>query len=172
MLQKAVARDAGISQEIERLLGELDVAQRQHDVKSLTELNQRTTTLLDQLNEEYEVRILNTPNEHSGVDRYSTDSEGQRVWVYYVIVEARDVSGQVLTRTIRDAVTRRVERVTRWAEKVPQEVFDRIKADKQADGLLDETLFAVKQRNYQNEEIKLVGADNQPLSRLGQITKW
>ncbi|MBC8115887.1 MAG: hypothetical protein H7062_15990, partial [Candidatus Saccharimonas sp.] len=58
------------------------------------------------------------------------------------------------------------------AERVPQEVYDRIKADKKADGVLNETLFAVKQRGYQNEEMKLVGPDNQPLSRLGQITKW
>lgn len=169
---RAIARDAAIPQEIDRWLGELDVAKQQLDEKSLTDLSQRTTTLLNQLNEDYEVRILSTPNEHSGVDRYSTDSEGRRIWVYYVIVEARDASGQVLTRTILDAVTRRVERVTRWAEKVPQEVFDRIKADKKADGLLDETLFAVKERGYQNEEIKLVGSDNRPLSRLGQITEW
>ncbi len=169
---KAVGRDAGIPQEIERLLGELDVARRQRDVKSLTELNQRTATLLDQLNGEYEVHIVSGPNEKSGIDRYFEDDQGKRIAGYYVIVEARTAAGRVLTRTIRNAEEDELNEVTRWAERVPKEVYDRIKADKKVDGILNETLFAVKQRGYQNEEIKLVGVDNQPLSRLGQITKW
>jgi len=169
---KAVGRDAGIPQEIERLLGELDVAKQQNDEKSLTELRQRTTTLLNQLNESYEVHIVSGPNEKSGIDRYFEDAQGKRVSGYYVIVEARDAGGNPLSRRIRNAETQQIEQVTRWAERVPQEVYDRIKADKKSDGVLNETLFAVKQRGYQGEEIKLVGSDNQPLSRLGQITKW
>lgn len=169
---KAVARDAGIPQEIERLLGELDVAQRQHDVESLTELNRRTTTLLDQLNQDYEVRIVSGANEQSGVDRYLPESQGKGISGFYVIVEARTAAGRVLTRTIRNAEEDQLKEVTRWAERVPKEVYDRIKADKKVDGILNETLFAVKRRGYQNEEIKLVGSDNLPLSRLGQITKW
>jgi hypothetical protein len=169
---KAVGRDAGIPQEIERLLGELDVAKQQNDEKSLTELRQRTTTLLNQLNESYEVHIVSGPNEKSGIDRYFEDAQGKRVSGYYVIVEARDAGGNPLPRRIRNAETQQIEQVTRWAERVPQEVYDRIKADKKSDGVLNETLFAVKQRGYQGEEIKLVGSDNQPLSRLGQITKW
>ena len=169
---RAIARDTAIPQEIERWLGELDVAKQQHDVKSLTEIRQRTTTLLDQLNEAYEVHIVSGPNEKSGIDRYFEDVQGKRVSGYYVIVEVRDPAGQLLTRPIRNVETGQLERATRWAERVPQEVYDRIKADKKNDGILNETLFAVKQRGHQNEEIKLVGPDKQPLSRLGQITKW
>lgn len=169
---RAVARGEGIPQEVERLLGELDVAKQQLDVKSLTELSERTTSLLNQLNEAYEVHIVSGPNEKSGIDRYFEDAQGKRVAGYYVIVEARDANGNSMLRRIRNGETQQVELVTRWAERVPQEVYDRIKADKKADGVLNETLFAVKQRGYQSEEIKLFGSDNQPLSRLGQITKW
>lgn len=172
---RAVARDAEIPQEIDRLLGELDVATQQLDVKSLTELNQRTTTLLNHLNEVYEVyevHIVSGATEKSGIDRYFTDADGKRLSGWYVIVEARDAAGRALTRSIRNTETDQVDRVTRWAERVPQAVYDRIKADKKSDGVLNETLFAVKQRGYQNEEIRLVGPDGKPLSRLGQITKW
>ncbi len=169
---RAVARDASVTQELERLAGELDVARKQFDVKSLTELGQRTTTLLGQLNEAYEVRIVSDPNTKSGIDRYFEDSDGKRVSGHYVIVEARDASGQPITRSIRNSETGRVEPVQRWAERVPKEVYDRIKSDKKVDGVLDENLFSVKQRGFQNDEIKLVGPDGQPLSRLGQITKW
>ena len=169
---RAIAHDAAIPQEIERWLGELDVAKQQHDVTSLTEIRQRTTALLDQLNEAYEVHIVSGPNEKSGIDRDFEDAQGKRVSGYYVIVEVRGSAGQLLTRPIRNVETGQLERATRWAERVPQAVYDRIKADKKNDGVLDETLFAVKQRGLQNEEIKLVGPDQQPLSRLGQITKW
>lgn len=169
---RAVARDAGIPQEIDRLLGELDVAKRQLDMTSLAELSQRTTALLNQLNEAYEVHIVSGANEKSGIDRYYTDADGKRLSGYYVIVEARDASGRSFTRSIRNTETDHLDRVTRWAERVPQVVYDRIKADKKSDGVLNETLFAVKQRGYQGEEIKLVGPDGAPLSRLGQITQW
>lgn len=169
---RSVARESGLTDEIDRLVGELDVAARQADVKSLTDLNQRMTTLLDQLNEAYEVRIVSGANEKSGIDRFQPQDQGGAISGYYVIVEARDASGHVLTRSIPNAEDDRVEQVTRWAERVPKAVYDRIKADKKADGLLDETLFAVKQRGFQNEEVKLVGPDGAPLSRLGQITKW
>ena len=128
--------------------------------------------MLGQLNETYEVRIVSGPNEKSGIDRYFEDEQGKRVSGYYVIVEARDAAGQPITRTIRNAETGKFEPVQRWGERVPKEVFDRIKADKRADAVLDETLFAVKQRGFQQDEIKLVGSDGQPLSSLGQITKW
>ena len=169
---RAVARDASVTQALERLAGELDVARKQFDVKSLTELGQRTTTLLGQLNEAYEVRIVSDPNAKSGVDRFFEDSDGKRVSGHYVIVEARDASGQPVARSIRNSETGRVELVQRWAERVPKEVYDRIKSDKKVDGVLDQKLFSVKQRGFQNDEIKLVGPDDQPLSRLGQITKW
>ena len=168
----AVARDAAVPMEVERFLSELDVAKQQNDEKSLTELSQRTATLLNQLNETYEVHIVSGPNEKSGIDRYFKDSQGKRVSGFYVIVEARDADGSPLPRRIRNGETQQTEQVMRWAEKVPKDVYDRIKADKKVDGILNETLFAVKQRGYQNEETKLVGADKQPLPRLGQITKW
>lgn len=169
---RAVARDASVTQELERLAGELDVARKQFDVKSLAELGQRMTGLLGQLNEAYEVHIVSGPSDKSGIDRYFEDEQGQRLSGYYVIVAARDADGQPVTRSIRNAETGQFEQVPRWAERVPQEVYDRIKSDKQADGVLDETLFAVKQRGFQRDEIKLVGPAGQPLSRLGQITKW
>ncbi|MBC8117406.1 MAG: hypothetical protein H7062_23660, partial [Candidatus Saccharimonas sp.] len=158
---RAVSRDAEIPREVDRLLRELDVMKQQLDVKSLTELSRLTTSLLNQLNEAYEVHIVSRPNEKSGIDRYFEDAEGKRVSGFYVIVEARDGSGNAIPRRVRNGETQQLEQVTRWAERVPQEIYDRIKADKKADGVLNETLFAVKQRGYQNEEMKLVGPDNQ-----------
>ena len=169
---RSVARDVAIPQEVERLLNELDAATKQLDLKSLAGLKQRTTELLSQLNEAYEVHIVSGADTTSGIERDVPESSGTGLTGYYVIVEARDSSGRALTRSIRNADMNRLEQVTRWAERVPKEVYERIQADLKIDGLLDETLFAVKRRGNRQEEIKLIGSDNQPLSQLGQITKW
>ena len=52
----------------------------------------------------------------------------------------RDAAGNPVSVPVENRETRRIERVSRWAEQVPQEVYDRLKADKQADGVLDEVL--------------------------------
>jgi Family of unknown function (DUF6384) len=118
---RAAAREASVTQELERLAGELNLARDQFDVKSLTNLKQHLSGLLGQLNEAYEVHIVSGPNEKSGIDRYFEDEEGKRVSGYYVIVEARDPAGKPLTRRIRNAESGDVESVNRWAERVPVE---------------------------------------------------
>jgi len=172
----AVAREAAIPPEVERTLRELDVAARRFDLKSLTELSRRTTSLLNQLNATYEVHIVSDANESGLFERELSESPEARpnavVTGYYVVVEARDLSGRLLPQEIRGAGADRSERVARWAERVPKEIYDRIQSDRTAKDRLDETLFAVKQRGNREVELRLLGDDGQPLSRLDQLTAW
>ena len=77
-----------------------------------------------------------------------------------------------MRRSIESSETRKTSFIDSWAEQVPKEVYDRIAADKKADGILNETLFSVKKRGFRDEEIRIEGADGKPLTRLGQITEW
>ena len=86
--------------------------------------------------------------------------------------EARGKDSRVIQRKIRNQEKGRSAVVARWAERVPRDVFERLAADKKADGILNETLFAVKREGYLDEEIKLLGEDGQPITRDGQITEW
>lgn len=122
--------------------------------------------------EVYEVRIVSGAERQSGVDRYFTDEQGTRQPAHYVIVEAVTPDGKVLPRKIRNAETGRIETVITWAERVPEAVYERIKADKQRDGVLDEVLFAVKRAGTIELEIVLPGEDGTPIPRGGQITDW
>lgn len=169
---RAVARDAAIPAEIERMLGELDAAARQFDLNSLSALRTRTTNLLNQLNDAYEIRIVGGANETVAIERESSESLEGGATAYYVLVEALDSSGHILPQEIRGAGMERTERVTRWAERVPQEVYERIQTDRAGDGRLGNSLFAVKQRGQREAEIRLLDSDGRPVSRLDQLTTW
>ena len=123
------------------------------------------------LDDVYEVRILADPNEQSGFTRYFEDENGRRP-AYYLIVYAKNEKGQLLRRTIENAETRQTVKVDRWAEQVPKDVYDRIAEDKKSDGILNETLFAVKERGKPNEEIRLDGGNGKPVSRMAQLATW
>jgi hypothetical protein len=101
-----------------------------------------------------------------------TDAEGKRLSGYYLIVEARKSDGTTVRRPVHNSETGRDEEVTTWAERVPEEVYNRLAKDKRDDGILDETTFAVKRRGFPEEEVKMPGSDGRPLTRTAQITAW
>jgi len=126
----------------------------------------------DPRSEVYEVRIVSGADRQSGIDRYFTDEQGTRQPAYYLIVQAVTPDGEILPRRIRNAETGQIETVTTWGERVPAAVYERIKSDKQIDGVLDETPFAVKRAGTTELEIVLPDETNTPISRGGQITDW
>lgn len=127
---------------------------------------------VDPLTEAFEVRIVSGTGQQSGIDRYFTDDAGTRAPAFYVIVQAMTPDGQLLSRPIRNAETGQWETVSTWAERVPADVYERIRADKQADGVLDETLFAVKRPGSIDWDMVLRGPDGQPIARGSQLTRW
>jgi hypothetical protein len=120
----------------------------------------------------YTVGIINRPGEKSAVDRYFTDDAGKRVSGWFVIVEARDARGGEVRVPIENRETGKTQDVSKWGEQVPAEVYERLKADKQADGVLDERAFGEKHRGERRLEVTLKGADGKPITRGGQITQW
>jgi hypothetical protein len=120
------------------------------------------------LDEEYELRIVSRPGEKSGIDRY--DARGRLVG-YYVIVEAVTPDGRVLPRRIRSGETQQTTTATKWGEQVGRSTWDRIAADAQADGVVDDTRFAHKPRGAV-DEVTVWQEDGKPLRRGRQITSW
>ena len=164
---RSLARESSVTDELAQWEGEAKVARENLDTETLTSIETRLSDLTIRLNEVYEVRILADPLKWSGFPRYF---EGQPA--FYLIVYAKNERGEPVRRTIENAETHKTSSVDQWAEQVPKEVYDRIAADKKADGILNETLFSVKRRGYRDEEIRIPGADGKPLQRLGQITEW
>lgn len=168
---RAVAREDAVIEELNLWQKEIDVAREQSNSTTLKSISDRMTQLLNRLESDYEVRISSEPNQRSGFTRYFVENNVKHP-AYYLIVSAKDDQGRLIRRTIRNTEKNQSFDVDQWAEQVPKEVYDRIGGDKKADGILNETLFAVKQRGHRDEEVRIHGADGKPLEKLGQITDW
>ncbi|MCA9234395.1 MAG: hypothetical protein KDA44_02940 [Planctomycetales bacterium] len=167
-----VAADPAIRDEAAALLAAAQVAAEQQDLAQLDQVLAEVDALSAALMQDYTLSIPAGADEQSAIEREWNDEQGTRTSGFYVFVEATDAQGNPVKVPIRNRETGQTERVSRWAEQVPQEVFDRLAADKQADGLLDENTFGAKRRGERELRIELPGAGGQPIERMGQITSW
>lgn len=97
-----------------------------------------------------------------GVWRYSNDDPGIRN--YYLLVQALGTDGQPVPFPIRNEETGVTRPVSVWGERVPQEVYDRVGADKQDNGIIDDEEFGFKRRGFITAERRYPD--------VGQITEW
>lgn len=124
--------------------------------------------LMQRLDQEYVVTIVSRQGEQSGVDRY----QNGKLSGYYAIVEAIAPNGSKLSQSIKNAETGNTDSVTKWGELVPDEVWNRIVADKKADGVVDDAEFARKVRGSYAETTTILDGLGKPLGRGRQITRW
>ena len=164
---EALAKDADVVQAAEAARTEAATYRDRSELSALEQLRDRLLQQESVLKDEYRLMIVTSGQ--SGVDTYGP--EGQ-LSGHYVIVEAVDASGQPVAMRVRNAETGKYETANTWGEQVPQEVYERVKADKEADGVVDAREFAVKRRGEADVEITMPGADGATFERGRQITKW
>jgi hypothetical protein len=169
---EALTSDPTVLAEVAAARTAADGFRQQRDLGQLQAVATEMDALAQALAREYSVSIVAGPGELSGQQRDYTDAQGTRVSGFYVIVEARDAQGRPVALPILNRETGQIERASRWGEQVPQDVFERLEADKRADGVLDERAFGVKRRGERELEIVLPDAAGQPVARQGQITRW
>lgn len=163
----ALAADDDAKARVARVATAGESALAARDATRLQAVTADLQKLHDRLDEEYVVTIVSRQGEQSGVDRYSDG----KLSGLYLIVEAVTPDGKQLRRAIRNAETGRTDLVTKWGELVPQAVWDRVVADKQADGVIDEAEFARKERGVYDERVSIRDG-GAPLRRGRQITQW
>jgi hypothetical protein len=133
-----------------------DTAAAREALRSLEDL--RTT-----LEQEYSLRIVNRPGERTGVWR--VPDVNTRARNYYIIVEAVDPTGRVLTVPVTNEENGKTERVSSWGLRVDEETFERVARDKKDNGILERDRFGYKQRGDLAPEYEM------PTSGAA-ITQW
>ena len=111
----------------------------------------------------YTIQIVSRPGMPSGVWRYPEANRNARN--YYLIVEAISPAGQRLQLPITSEENGSVKKVSEWGLRVDEEVFEQVKRDKAADGIVDHNIVGKKQRGFltPNYSIETTGA---------AITQW
>lgn len=119
-------------------------ALREEDVKGVEESLAGLKTLRGDLSAVYDVRVRYRDRAESGFFRTPPNRPGQRN--YYLVVEAVDPRGEVVAVPITSEEAQESDRVTKWAQRVSQSVFEATVADKRDDTIIQNDLIGRKMR--------------------------
>jgi hypothetical protein len=141
---QALAIDPGVDARIEamelagvRAAGENDRDAAREQLAALRDLN-------DRLASEYDVRIVYRSGEETGFWRMPPNNPVGRN--YYLIVEAVAPGGRLIDVPVRNEQTQKTERVSKWAQRVTQETFDKVREEKQGTGIVSNDILGRKPR--------------------------
>ena len=169
---KEIAKEDRAVKTADKLHKEATLYVQNFDVPNLRKALDGLENLEDQLNQEYTLVIHQSDIEgdRSGVWRYWNQDPSKKS--YYIIVEAKTPNGNLLKMRIKNEETGETENVTKWGERVPESVYERVKSDKLDNGIVDQTTFGRKERGYLDNEITFTDNNGKILPRTGQITEW
>jgi len=121
------------------------------------------TALRDTLQQTYTLRIVDSDGVKPAFWNFPPNNSEETN--YYVVVEAVDDSGQILSLPVTNTDTGRTETVSRWGLRVPQGVYDAVLADKQDDAHIEHGLVGFKQEGYVDPDyaVPVLG---------GAVTQW
>lgn len=156
--QEPVARERS-----ESLMAEGRSALARGDEKDAELALERMAALQRDIESEYELRIANRPGERSGVWRIPDANLGARN--YYIVVEALNRHGELVEVPVLNEEDGKTYRVSRWALRVDEAVFQRVAEDKTDDGIIQNNRFGVKKRGYLTPEYFMPTTGN-------AITRW
>ena len=159
----AAATDPAARTEVEQLISTGQAALTLGNAAAARESIADLDELRAALNQTYELRIVNRPDEDTGVFRIPDVNTGARN--YYIIVEAVTPEGRTLSLPILSEETGRTETVNVWGQRVPQSTFDAVARDKRDDGIVQDNTLGEKPRGTLDVRYTM-GA--QP----GRITDW
>jgi hypothetical protein len=159
----ALAKTDQARETAERYFNAGQAALRNEDRDSAREAIAQLEDVRATLDQEYTVRIVNRPGENTGVWRIPDMNTGARN--FYIIVEAVDPAGKVLTVPIRNEETQKTERVKQWGLRVDESTFRAVAEDKRDDGIIERDRFGAKASGelVPRYEMKTTG---------GAITSW
>lgn len=157
------ARSKAVAERAQALVRQGLNAASSEDLPAARTAERSLQDLLAQLRTVYEVRIVNRRGEVSGLWRVPRQRSDN--FNYYIVVEAVSPMGDVLPQWITNEETSRRELVRTWAIRVDKSVFERVKADKADDQIIQNIVAGRKERG------ELEPTWNIP-TLGGAITKW
>lgn len=140
----AISQDEEASGLAQTLLASGKAAINGDKVDEAQEISNDMEALLATLKQAYEIRIVSSPDERSGVWRAPDINSNARN--FYVVVEAVTDSGTTLKLPITSEEDGSVKTVERWGVRVDESVFEAVKADKQDDGIIQQRTVGGKER--------------------------
>ena len=159
----ALPLDEAARAEVDRLRANADTALSARDLGRSEGAASDLEAMTRYLDMDLTYRVVNRPGQRSGVWRYPNDNRSTRN--YYLIVSAVDGPGRVVDMPVRNEENGRIADVSEFGIRVPKSVYDRVGADKKADGIVDQAQVAAKARGALHPSFSIDVAG-------GYITQW
>ncbi|MFO1128463.1 MAG: DUF6384 family protein [Rhodospirillales bacterium] len=131
---EAISRSPEATDRAAALAAQGAAAVRAGDAASARAKLAELTQLRQTLEQSYVLRIVSRPNQPSGVWRVPKLNPGGRN--YYLIVEAVDAAGHPVPVTVTSEEDNQTAQVSTFGLRVDQRTFDRVRADKEDDGII------------------------------------
>ena len=136
------------------------------DAKDRSGAKEQINALKDidaQLASEYDVRIVYRGDETTGFWRQPPNNPVGRN--YYLVVEAVAPGGKVLTVPVVNEETQKTEHVSKWAQRVTKDVWDKVAEEKAQTHIIVNDILGHKARGELNPKYDVETPG-------GAITKW
>ena len=147
----AVALEDAATLQADALLADGRKAVAAGNAKAARAAAEGLKTLQGDLTAIYQVRVVYGPGEeYTGVFRIPDDVPGARN--YYLIVEAVDPAGRLVQVPVTSEEDRRSDRVSRWGQRVSEDVFNGVAADKGDDQIVQNAVIGQKTTGYLNPQ--------------------
>jgi hypothetical protein len=156
-------KDAAVLSEVDKQIAIARTALAKGDATTGRETVDALERLLAGLRQVYTLRIVQGGNRQSGVWRIPDLNPDARN--YYLIVEAIGPDGKAMSLPITNEETKKTEVVSAWGVRVPERIFNQVRADKSDNGLVDDDIVGEKRRGETSPQwrIPVIG---------GAITEW
>ncbi|MGD2167378.1 MAG: DUF6384 family protein [Gammaproteobacteria bacterium] len=158
-----LAQDARVDLQAESLNMDAEQALAREDFAAVRAAIAELEGLHSRLQQQYELRVVSRPGQLSGVWRIPDDNPDAQN--FYLIVEAIDAQGNRLTLPVENEENGRVERVSRWGQRVEEAKFRQTADDKQDDGIIQNNVIGTKRRGVLEQALV-------PGVLTGAITDW
>ncbi|MCH9671432.1 MAG: hypothetical protein K0U93_08290 [Gammaproteobacteria bacterium] len=158
-----LAQTAPARERIEQLHAVGNNALRKEDTDGVKSVISQLETLRTSLEQTYALQIVSRDGQRSGVWRIPDVNSSARN--YYVVVEAIDARGNILSVPIKSEETGKTEVVKQWGLRIDEATFERIRADKQDNGIIERNRVGKKKVGHLAPEYSI------PTSG-GAITRW
>lgn len=158
-----VSTDDTVTESAKTLLGTGRVAMDNGRYDEAALVQRQLEQLLVQLKVNYQIRVVSRPDEPSGVWRIPDVNTQARN--YYLIVEAIDKAGNVLSIPITSEESGKTSTVKSWGVRVEENIFKVVAADKRDDGIIQRNIIGVKKRGELKPSYSIT-------TQGGAITEW
>ena len=142
----AITKEEKAKTQAQALAGETQAALAAGDAPAARAKLGELSALRKRLEQSYVLRILTKPGQQSGVWRVPRLNPSARN--YYILVEAVDDKGQPVPLVVTSQEDNRTADTSTFGIRVDERTFDRVRADKQDDGIIQNNRFAEKQVGY------------------------